>query len=356
MDRIDWGIYLITAKPPEMTHQEVINNSIAFAIEAEKLGYTHAWVLEHHFTPYGLVGSALTQAAFLLGATSTLRIGTAVQVLPLHHPVRLAEEVALIDQLSEGRLMFGIGRGVFRKDFTVFGADMSKSREMAIESLDIMRRCWTEGHCSSENGFYRFPDIEVYPQPFTKPHPLIYTVAISPETIAWAGKEGLPLIFGWVQTDEEMAMIIDEYNEHADRAGHDIGTIPHVISCLGGVSTNGDDIRSASRAHLEWWMDQGYQATELYSPGAPSIPSYEWRQREHQQRVLRGIRSARDVLPDHLKRNPIGSPQECIDKLNRTIKITGIKRFAFGFEAVGRREAVLDSMRRYASDVLPFVG
>lgn len=353
---MEWGLYLITAMPPRMTANESLTNSVAYAVAAERLGYSHAWVLEHHFTPYGLVGSALTHAAFILGRTTTLKVGTAIQVLPLHHPVKLAEQVALLDQLSGGRLMFGVGRGTFRKDFRVFGADMGKSREMMIESVELMRRCWIEGRCASASEFYDFPEVEVYPEPLTKPYPPLYTVAISPASVTWAAREGIPLIFGFAHNDEEKAAILEQYGEEAEAAGHDPAAIPHVISCIAGVSANGEDVKRASWDHLEWWMDQGYQASELYAPGAPVIPTYEWRQREHQQRILRGIRSARDVLAQEMDKNPIGSPQECIDKLNRTVEITGIRRFAFGFEAVGARDEVLRSIEQYTAEVLPHVG
>jgi len=353
---MEWGIFLVTALPPFMTEEETIQNSVAYAVAAENMGFDHAWVLEHHFTRYGLVGSALMHASFILGHTTKLKVGTAVQVLPLHHPVQMAEQVALIDHLSGGRFIFGVGRGSFLKDFKVFGADMGKSRESAVEALEIVRRCWVEGRCQYDGQFHRFPEVEIYPRPITRPHPQLYTVARSPESLTWAAKEGIPLIFGHnSQSDEQKAVALEQYGMYAEAAGHDPSKIPHIISCLAGVSRNGDDIKKASWDHLVWWYEEGTEASGLHAPDSPVVPSYEWRQRERQERVLRGMRSAADTLPDEYAMNPIGSPQECIDKLNTTVEITGVTRFILGFEAAGRRADVLRSMQMFKEEVIPHV-
>lgn len=352
---MDWGLYLISALPPGMSEGEVLSNSIEYATRAESLGFGHAWCLEHHFTRYGLAGSALMHAAFILGRTQNMRVGTAIQVLPLHHPVHLAEQVALIDHLSGGRLMFGIGRGTFMKDFLVFGRDMSRSREATIEALEIMRSCWSDGRCRADGEFNKFPEVDVYPKSLTRPHPPLYTVATSPESIAWAGREGIPLIFAYQYSDEKKVAVLEQYGIHAEEAGHDPAAIPHVISCIAGVSLDGEEIRQSSSERLLWWMQEGGRASGLYGPSAALVPSYEEKQRENRERLLRGFRGAVDLLPDDLAVNPIGSPQECVDKLCTTVEMTGIRRLALGFEAAGDRTAVLKSMDLFVERVMPHV-
>jgi alkanesulfonate monooxygenase SsuD/methylene tetrahydromethanopterin reductase-like flavin-dependent oxidoreductase (luciferase family) len=147
--------------------------------------------------------------------------------------------------------------------------------------------------------------------------------------------------------------MLEQYAMHAEAAGHDPDQIPHIISAIAGTSVEGDDIKNLSWDHLVWWTDEGSNASGMYAPGAPLVRSYEWRVREYQERVIRGMRSAVDMLPQQFKHNPIGSPQECVDKLSATIEATGIKRFALGFEAAGERSAVLDSIELFASDVMP---
>lgn len=353
--QMDWGLYLISALPPGSEQGEVLQSSIEYATRAEAAGFTHAWCLEHHFTRYGLAGSALMHAAFILGRTQRLRVGTAIQVLPLHHPVHLAEQVALIDHLSGGRLMFGIGRGSFTKDFVVFGRDMGRSREAMIASLAIMKSCWTDGRCKGDGAFHDFPEVDVYPLALTRPHPPLYTVATSPETIAWAGREGIPLILAHQYSDEKKVAVLEQYGIHAEDAGHDPTTIPHVISCIAGVAMDGEAIREQSSRHLLWWMEEGGRASGLYGASATLVPSYEEKQRENRERLLRGFRGPVDLLPDDLAVSPIGSPQECIDKLCTTVELTGIRRFALGFEAAGDRAAVLRSMDLFVERVMPHV-
>src|ERR1700693_797766 len=139
-----FGVFVTTAHHPNQTQEEVFDNTTLYAVEAESLGYRGAWVLEHHFTRFGLCAHPITLAAYILGKTTTLRVGTAVCVLPLYHPLQIAEQVAMVDQLSNGRFDFGVGRGAFRKDFNAFGVDPAKSHLIMREWLDIIKRAWTD--------------------------------------------------------------------------------------------------------------------------------------------------------------------------------------------------------------------
>ena len=349
---MEWGVFLCAAQPPGTVAKDVLSNSTAYAVAAEKMGFSHAWVLEHHFTRYGLVGSALTQAAFILGKTKNLKVGTAIQVVPLAHPVRLAEDVALIDQMSGGRLMFGIGRGAFVKDFTVFDVDMTKSRELTGEWYDIMRAAWTEGRCSASTDNIRFPEVEIFPEPLTRPHPPVYSVAQSPESIEFAAKRGMPMILDFALSDEEIVDRLEHYAIAAESAGLDPSAASHVATFIAGVDRDGERVRKASLDHLVWWCDEFFRASEMFKPGV-KISGYEWHQRQYEQRVLNGERDMRDALPKVMKKSPIGTPQECIDKLARTKELTGITKIALGFEALINRTAVLDSMQLFAEEVMP---
>lgn len=350
---IDWGIYLITAQPPGMTEAECIDASVAYAVEAEKLGYGHAWVLEHHFTRYGIVGSALTHAAFILGRTQTLRVGTAISVIPLEHPVRLAEQVALLDHLSGGRLMFGIGRGIFLKDFTVFGVDMGSNREILSEWMDIIMRAWTQKTVLAEGDLISFPEVEVLPKPRTQPHPLVYAAVHSPETIEWSARRGLPMLFNYTINDEAKRSQLDLYNAVAEDAGHNIDAIPHALSFIAGASYDGTLIKDRSRAHLTWWLDEFTRASDLLKRHADGIRGYEWQKRQWEAMVMRNEHRTGDRVERLFKQNPIGSPQECVDKLGQSLEITGLKKVILGFDAAGAREHVLDSIHVFTEEVLP---
>src|SRR4051812_32830672 len=110
---MEWGLFLVSMQAPQLTQRQALLNSLAYAQAAERLGFSDVWVLEHHFTRFALIGAPLLHAAYILGQTKRLKVGTAINILPVHHPVKLAEQVALLDQLSDGRLLYGVGRGGF---------------------------------------------------------------------------------------------------------------------------------------------------------------------------------------------------------------------------------------------------
>ncbi|MGE0630079.1 MAG: LLM class flavin-dependent oxidoreductase [Hyphomicrobiaceae bacterium] len=136
------------------------------AVEAEKLGLNSAWIGEHHFNRRGCVSVPSVLLANVAAATKTIRLAPAVVVLPIHHPIHVAEEWATLDQLSGGRVDFATGRGYDAHEFTPFGADFQLSAEQFQEGLELLIRCWQEPGSFSFNGrFYNIENIEVHPKP-----------------------------------------------------------------------------------------------------------------------------------------------------------------------------------------------
>lgn len=347
---MEWGVFLVTSLPPGVNANDVIQNSTAYAVRAEELEYDHAWVLEHHFTRYGLVGSPLQQAGYILGRTKRLRVGTAIQVIGLDHPVRLAEQVSLLDQMSEGRLIFGFGRGMWRKDFVAFGRDIERSREYMEEWYAIMKSAWVTGRCSANSRNLQFPEVKIYPRPYTKPHPPLYTVAQSPESLQWAGEQGIPVIHNFTRTAQEIAVALNIYNQAAEKAGYDPTQIPHVLSLLAGVSQEGDKIKKLARPLIGWWIEEGLRTADLTNEAG-----YEYYHAIRDKRATVGIRTGFDLTEGVILNSPIGSIQECVDKIAQKAEVTGISRFALGFETLGTRQAVLDCMQMYSEEVIPRV-
>lgn len=347
---MDWSLFLIHAQPPGMEAHEVIENGVQYAVAGERLGFSTAWVLEHHFTQFGLVGSPLFHASFLLGRTTTLKVGTAIQVITLDHPVRLAEQVALLDHLSNGRLIFGFGRGYFVKDFVVFEKDRHKTREIADEWLAIMKSAWTTGRCSADSEHLRFPQINVHPRPLTRPHPPLYTVAQTDQTIEWAARRGIPLLLPFGFSDQQTLSILNRYNAFADKAGIDASGLPHVLTALAGVASDGVRIKETARERILWWEEASQRAMQF----GETLVTERYGRRPGEEMVWGGT-GLFDKVDAYLANSPIGTPAECIDKLNRTAEVTGIRRIALALEGVGPRQAVLDSMQQFAEEVMPQV-
>lgn len=189
---------------------------------AERLGLDAMWLAELHFNPERSVLSApLILAAAIAQRTKRMKIGTAVQVLPLCHPLRLAEEVATLDQISGGRLIFGVGRSGFAHTYATYGVDYGESRERFAETLAIVKRCFTEDRFSHKGKYFTFENVRLAPRPLSHPWPEIRVAAASPDTYEEVGALGHP-IFVAARTGNlsELAPLVAAYRAAWTRAGH----------------------------------------------------------------------------------------------------------------------------------------
>jgi alkanesulfonate monooxygenase SsuD/methylene tetrahydromethanopterin reductase-like flavin-dependent oxidoreductase (luciferase family) len=189
---------------------------------AERWGLDCMWLAELHIAPTRSVASApLAIASAIAARTSRMKIGIAVQVLPLCHPLRIAEEAATVDHISQGRLIFGVGRSGFPRTYMAYGVPYSESQERFAETLEIIRRAWTQPTFSYSGKFHSFTDVHLVPKPYQKPHPPIRIAATSPDTYARIGALGFP-IFVAVRLGvlSELVPLIAQYHAAWREAGH----------------------------------------------------------------------------------------------------------------------------------------
>jgi alkanesulfonate monooxygenase SsuD/methylene tetrahydromethanopterin reductase-like flavin-dependent oxidoreductase (luciferase family) len=196
--------------------------ALQLAEAAEAWGLDGVWLGEIHFNPARSVQSApIALACFLAARTRRVRIGTAVTVLPLANPLRIAEEVATADHLSQGRFDFGIGRSGSARTYDVLGVPYGESRARFEEALLVMRQAWTGEPFSHQGRFYRFENATVVPRPLQVPHPPLRMAANSAETFPWVGAAGLPLFVGLRDLDlPELAGHLEAYRAAWRAAGH----------------------------------------------------------------------------------------------------------------------------------------
>jgi alkanesulfonate monooxygenase SsuD/methylene tetrahydromethanopterin reductase-like flavin-dependent oxidoreductase (luciferase family) len=168
--------------------------SFAEIAAAEAWGLDAVWLAEIHMNPTRcLVSAPLVIASAVAARTRRITIGTAVQILPLGHPLRLAEETATIDQISEGRLIFGVGRSAFPRAYNAYGISYEESQDRFAESLDIIKRAWTEPDCSYRGRYHSFDNFTLVPRPVQQPHPEIRIAASQHDTYSAIGRLGYPL-------------------------------------------------------------------------------------------------------------------------------------------------------------------
>jgi alkanesulfonate monooxygenase SsuD/methylene tetrahydromethanopterin reductase-like flavin-dependent oxidoreductase (luciferase family) len=220
---VHFGIFV-----EEMRQGSSQNQAAAFrdifeiADHADAWGADCVWLGEIHFTPTRSVISASLQVASAIATrTKRLRVGTAVQVLPLNHPLRIAEEVATIDHISEGRFEFGVGRSGVVRTYDVYGVPYAESQDRFREALEIIREGWKGEPFSYEGRFYKVQNAIVCPRPYQKPHPPIRMATTSDETFPAAGRLGLPIFVGLRTTEiPDLQLQLAPYRQAWRDAGH----------------------------------------------------------------------------------------------------------------------------------------
>jgi alkanesulfonate monooxygenase SsuD/methylene tetrahydromethanopterin reductase-like flavin-dependent oxidoreductase (luciferase family) len=218
---MDFGVFL------EQTRRGVdqagaFREMFEIADAAEAWGLDVVWLAEMLFNPArSVLSGPLLVASWIAARTRRLRTGTAVQLLPLNHPLRLAGEISTLDHLSQGRFDFGIGRSGSPRAYDVLGVPYGESQERFFEALEIIRRAWTGEPFSFEGTFYRFSNAAVAPRPYRSPHPPLRMAATTPETFPRVARLGLPIFVGLRgMSIPELAEHLKAYRAEWRAAGH----------------------------------------------------------------------------------------------------------------------------------------
>ena len=234
-------LFLLAGRTPGETHADALASAVGYALAAERLGFAGVWLAEHHFISYGTCPSAIALAANVLGATSRIRVGTAACVLSTRHPVALAEEAVLLDEISGGRFALGVARGGPWVDLEVFGTGLDRFATGFPESLDLLL-AWLSGapRVGADGPLFRFRPVAVVPRP-RRPLP-VWVAATSPATVELAAARGLPLLLGMHATDAEHADLLGRYGRVAAAHGHDPARTPHASAHLAQVGPDAADV------------------------------------------------------------------------------------------------------------------
>ncbi len=205
--------------------QSFMQRTIDFLVLAEELGYDSVWANEHHFHPFGgMIPSPAVMLAALSQRTNRVRLGTSVAVLPLHNPLDIAEQFAMVDLMSGGRLEFGAGRGFVAYDFEVHGVPIEEGQERTMESLDVIIKAWSGEKFSHEGKYYRYHDLEIWPHPVQRPTPPIWIAATAnPASFENVGRRGHNLLsVAYLRSLEELGKLTKIYRDARSAAGHDM--------------------------------------------------------------------------------------------------------------------------------------
>jgi alkanesulfonate monooxygenase SsuD/methylene tetrahydromethanopterin reductase-like flavin-dependent oxidoreductase (luciferase family) len=222
-----------------------------FAI-MDQTGYDAVWLAEHHFSSFSVCPSVHLMGTMAAARTKRLRIGTAVSLAPFYNPLRLAEEVALLDVLSGGRVNWGAGRGFERSEFAAFGIPGEESAARFHETVDIVLKAWTNQKLTYQGKFFQYDGVEVLPKPFQTPHPPVWMAASSTPAIEWAAGQGHSILMDPHSSRTDLIAKRRHYAAKLLEAGYsDAGrTIP--MSRLIAVDETEEKARAVAKRVAEW--------------------------------------------------------------------------------------------------------
>ncbi len=220
---MEFGLFLEFPRPLDGDHHDAFTQSFRLVQEAEDLGVLSVWLAEYHFNMERVLASPVTIATAIAAKTSAMRIGTAVYCLPLGHPIRVAEEMATLDHISDGRAELGVGRGTFPNVHEGFNVSFDESRSRFDEFLEVVVTAWTNETFSFHGEHFTCEELTVTPRPYQQPHPPITIGVTSAESFPIVGAMGRPLIVNpsRVFTLDELAGPIAAYRKAWKDAGHD---------------------------------------------------------------------------------------------------------------------------------------
>lgn len=332
------------SQSPVQRYRDTLEQSV----HAEELGFESVWPVEQHFNAeLSITPAPLLLLAALAERTRTLRLGIAIVLLPLSHPLRIAEEIATLDVLSNGRVEFGVGRGAIAAHFAGFGVPQSESRERFEETLEIIVQAWTRERVSYSGRFFNVEDICVVPKPVQQPHPPIRAAANSVETLEYMGRMGHP-IFVATPTNPfpKLRQTLPVYRQARAQAGHpDNGGEDVTLALPVFVGEDRARIRRLMEPSINHYLQTVaaiYRAA-VEKSGAAQIP-------ERMRRF--GFVSYEQACESIAI---FDTPQACLERLQRVREEFNIGRLICWFNIGGMAPhlEVMRSMDLFAARVMP---
>ena len=318
-----FGTFHILPLPEGRTEHALIHETLTEAELAESLGFDSVWLAEHHSSRFGICASASVLGAAVAMRTHRVKIGYAVNVTPLHHPLRLAEEVALVDQLSDGRVIAGFGPGYAASEFDLYGVPLEERHERHWEGVEVVLKAWRED--------------STRPQPHQRPHPPVAIAAGSPDSVNKVALSGLRLLL--LVHNDQIAELLATYRRTAAAAGQPSADVEARLGHTGVMRTiciAEDDgaARQAARQHAAWLVTLRNQLSGI---GASAGQVAEQVSQFIDQRAIAGC------------------PERVVDGIQQVADVGGGEILGWFRWGTMTHDEVIASMRLFAEKVVPHV-
>ncbi len=326
---------------------EFTRRFVDFLVDSEELGFDALWANEHHFDPYGgIIPSPPIMLAALAQRTKRVRLGTSIIVLPLHQPIEIAEQLAMIDLMSDGRVDLGVGRGFVVADYEALGIPREGSQERLMDGLEVILKAWSGSSFSHHGKYYNFDNIEVWPPPQQRPHPPVWlSVGGTPASFKWAGRQGYKILTVAYRGVQQLVDLLPLYRDAWLAAGHKVGEWEISSHYQVVLSDNSREARQIAEKALRRYV----AATTHTIERAEAQAAAEAADRSRVDREVLDI----DRMVDEC-RVIAGTPNEAVQLLERARDMMGLTRVdcTFYFGGIPFVQAQR-SQRLFAAEVIP---
>ena len=331
----------------------VLAEHMALGDLAEPLGFDSLFALEHHFTGYAMSPSPTQLLSYYAGRTRRITLGTAVIVLPWHDPVRVAEEIALLDVLSGGRCLFGFGRGAASAEYAGFRVPMEEARARFVEAARIVVKALTEPSFDWDGEFFHIPRTSIRPRPISHPERRFYASSVSPESAEIMAKLGFGVLVVMQNEWPKAAQDIERYRDIATSVGHT--PRPPIILMNISVAESRPEAQERAQTYLSRKWDSIDNHYHFSDGHLASVKGYEfYGNMAKTYSKLKDESYRKKATEFYVKIQVVGTPDDCLQQLAELHRLTGLDHLVteFGYGCMPHEEAELN-MRLFAERVMP---
>ncbi|MEQ9639360.1 MAG: LLM class flavin-dependent oxidoreductase [Alphaproteobacteria bacterium] len=335
------------------TDAEVVGEHLGLGDLAEPLGFDSIWVLEHHFTGYAMSPAPTQTLAYFAGRTKRVTLGTSVIVLPWHDPVRVAEQIALLDIMCGGRCMFGFGRGAASAEYEGFRVPMGEARPRFVEAAEVVVKALANETFEHEGEFFQIPSMSIRPRPVSNPERRFYASSVSPESAEIMAKMGFGMLVIMQNEWKKAAQDIYRYKDITQSVGHAMR--PPIVSTNVACFESRQEAEEVGMEYLgrKWdSIDNHYHFSDGHLANVKGYESYGKMAKTYSK--LRDPSYRQKATDFYVSIQIVGTPDDCLQQIAELRGLTGVDHMVseFGFGGMPHEQAELN-MRRFAENVLP---
>src|SRR3984885_12199872 len=347
------GTALSVLAQPERPDAALYNEHMALGDLAAPPGFDSLVALEHRFTGYSMSPAPLQLLSYYAGRTRRITLGTCVIVLPWHDPIRVAEQIALLDVISGGRTLMGFGRGAATVEYEGFRIPMEEARPRFVESANLIIKALSNDSFEWDGEFYKIPRVSIRPRPISHPERRFYASSVSPESAEVMAKLGFGLLIVMQNEWPKAAEDVHRYREMVQSVGH-TPRPPIILTKVACAPTREEAREWALRYLSEKWdsIDAHYHFSDGHLAGVKGYESYGKLAKTYTKMKDASYRAK--ATDFYLSIQVIGTPDDCIQQIAELRRLTGmdhlVTEFSFGSMPHHLAER---NMRLFADQVLP---